>query len=62
MSYDRVRESLNRYRKTLENGDASTEQLAHSLEALAGAVEKDFAQIKAALGHLATLLEQQRQD
>ncbi|MFO7286342.1 MAG: hypothetical protein LOD94_08525 [Gammaproteobacteria bacterium] len=59
MPYDEVRNSLNRLRQALEDGDALCERhaLVDAIEALTGAVERDFAQLKAALSHLATLIE-----
>jgi len=59
MPYDEVRNSLDRFRQALDNGDPALERhaLGDAFEALAVAIERDFAQLKAALSHLATLLE-----
>jgi len=59
MPYDEVRNSLNRFRQALEHGDPTLERhaLVDAVEALSVAVERDFAQLKAALSHLATLIE-----
>lgn len=62
MPYDRVRESLHRCREALDRGDHESERqaLVDAFEDLARAVEADFAQLKAALSHLATLVERDR--
>ncbi len=59
MPYDEIRNSLDRCRQALDDADPAVERraLVDAFEALAVAVERDFAQLKAALGHLATLVE-----
>jgi hypothetical protein len=61
MPYDTIRKKLAEYRQALERGDASIEReaLLDALDGLTTAIEAEFTQVKAALSHLATLLERQ---
>lgn len=61
MSYDRIRKSLNRYRESArdeQDREAERQALIDALEALTCALEYDLTQVKAALSHLAMLLEE----
>jgi hypothetical protein len=62
MPYDTIRRKLAEYRQALERGDPSVEReaLLDALDGLTAAIEADFTQVKAALSHLATLLEKPR--
>lgn len=57
MSYDAVRDFLRRSRKQLGERDQETEMLIEALDQLTASLERDLAQIKGALSHVAHLLE-----
>ena len=63
MSYEAIRERLNRHREEQEgNGFSENEKLLlDALQQLTLVLESDLTQIKVALGHVARLLEA-RQD
>ena len=57
MSYETVREHIVRCRQAAQQGDPDNEHLLQALEQLTVALESDLTQVKAALSHLAWLLE-----
>jgi hypothetical protein len=57
MSYQKLRDHLERCRDRASLTNESPDALVDALEALASAVETDLVQIKGALSHLALLLE-----
>jgi hypothetical protein len=59
MSYEAIRERLNRYREEQADGSFTENEklLLDALQQLTEVLESDLTQIKVALGHVARLLE-----
>jgi ABC-type transporter Mla subunit MlaD len=59
MSYESVREHLARFRSLGDSHFPKDQEFLDALEELTAALEADLTQIKAALSHVASLLEAQ---
>ena len=57
MSYESVRERIHRCRAEASDGDPKDKEFLDALDELTVAIEADLTQIKAALSHVAMLLE-----
>ena len=61
MSYEAIRDRLNRQREQNENGFSENEKLLiYAIQQLTVVLESDLTQIKVALAHVARLLESRR--
>ena len=62
MSYEAIRDRLNRQREQNENGFSDNEKLLiDAIQQLTVVLESDLTQIKVALAHVARLLESRRE-